>query len=48
MRLLNEQLVDTTVMRGATFDIDHVDEAIDLLLRRAPGRDAVRVSLRHA
>ena len=47
VRLLNEGSVDTAALRGATFDIDHVDEAIDLLLRRAPGRDAVRVSLRH-
>jgi 2-desacetyl-2-hydroxyethyl bacteriochlorophyllide A dehydrogenase len=47
VRLLNDGLVDTAALRGATFDIDHVDEAIDVLLRRAPGRDAVRVSLRH-
>jgi 2-desacetyl-2-hydroxyethyl bacteriochlorophyllide A dehydrogenase len=45
--LLNAKEVDTAPLRGAVLDLDHVDEAIDLLLRRHPTRDAVRVSLRH-
>ena len=45
--LLNAGRVDTSTLRGEVLDLDHVEEAIDLLLRRAPGRDAVRVSLRH-
>ena len=47
VRLLEEGRVDTGVLRGEVFDLDHVEEAIDLLLRRTPGRDAVRVTIRH-
>jgi hypothetical protein len=28
-------------------DLDHIDDALDLLLRRDPARDAVRVTIRH-
>ena len=47
VELLNMRQVDTTALRGAVLDIDHIEDAIDLLLRRDPARDAVRVSLRH-
>ena len=47
VELLNTRQVDTTALRGAVLDIDHIEDAIDLLLRRDPARDAVRVSLRH-
>ena len=45
--LLNDGSVDTRPLRGAVLDLDHLDEAMDLLLRNDPSRDAVRVSLRH-
>ena len=44
---INEGRVDTYPLRGAVFDLDHVADAIDILLRRHPTDDAVRVSLRH-
>ncbi len=44
---LNDKRVDTAALRGAVFDLDHVDDALDLLLRRDSARDAVRVSIRH-
>lgn len=47
VRALDERRVDTTPLRGAVLDIDHIEDALDLLLRRDPARDAVRVSLRH-
>ena len=44
---LNNQQIDTAALRGAVVDLDHIDDALDLLLRRDPTRDAVRVSIRH-
>lgn len=44
---LNEGRVDTAPLRGAVLDLDHIDDAIGMLLRRDPAHDAVRVSLRH-
>lgn len=44
---LNDKRVDTAPLRGAVLDLDHIGDAIDLLLRRDATRDAVRVSLRH-
>lgn len=44
---LNAGTVDTAPLRGAVLDLDHIEDALDLLLRRDPARDAVRVSLRH-
>ena len=44
---LNERRIDTVPLRGAVLDLDHIDDAIDLLLRRDAAHDAVRVSLRH-
>jgi hypothetical protein len=35
------------VVAGEVFDLDHIDDAMALLQRTAPGRDAVRVGLRH-
>lgn len=45
---LNDGTVDTAPLRGAVLDLDHIEDALDLLLRRDPARDAVRVSLRHS
>ena len=45
--VLNEKRVDTAALRGAVVDLDHIDDALDLLLRRDLARDAVRVSIRH-
>jgi len=47
VRALNEGAVDTKPLRGAVLDLDHIEDAIALLLRRDPNNDAVRVSLRH-
>ncbi|MEO8697154.1 MAG: hypothetical protein ABI658_26840 [Acidimicrobiales bacterium] len=44
---LNEKRVDTVALRGAVLDLDHIDDALDLLLRRDRARDAVRVTIRH-
>lgn len=44
---LNDGRVDTAPLRGAVFGIDHVADALDVLTRRDPARDAVRVSLVH-
>ena len=48
VRLIGDGRVRTDVMRGEVFDLDHVDEAMALLARTDPSRDAVRVSLRHS
>ena len=40
--------VRTDVVAGEVFDLDGIDEAMALLRRDLPGRDAVRVGLRHA
>lgn len=47
VRLLNAGAVNTAVLLGDVFDLDHIDEAIGLLTRSLPGRDAVRVGLVH-
>ena len=44
---LNNQQIDTAALRGTVVDLDHIDDALDLLLRRDTTRDAVRVSIRH-
>jgi threonine dehydrogenase-like Zn-dependent dehydrogenase len=46
--LLNTGRIEISPLRGAVLDLDHLGDAMDLLLRRAPGKDAVRVTLRHA
>jgi hypothetical protein len=40
--------VRTDVVAGEVFELDHIDEAMALLARRDPDRDAVRVGLRHS
>ncbi len=47
VRLLNERRLDATALRGEVFDLDHIEEAMALLTRSLPGRDAVRVGLVH-
>lgn len=39
--------VRADVVAGEVFDLDHIDDAMALLTRSAPGRDAVRVGLKH-
>jgi threonine dehydrogenase-like Zn-dependent dehydrogenase len=46
--LLRSGDVRTDVMRGEVFGLDGIEEAISLLARSDPSRDAVRVSLSHA
>jgi threonine dehydrogenase-like Zn-dependent dehydrogenase len=46
--LIESGAVRTDVVAGEVFDLDRIDEAMALLTRTAPGRDAVRVGLRHS
>ncbi len=39
--------VRADVVSGEVFDLDHIDDAMALLTRGVPGRDAVRVGLKH-
>ena len=48
VELLRSGAVRTDTMAGEVFDIEHIDDAMALLGRRDPSRDAVRVSLAHA
>ena len=45
--LLNEGRFPTDVLLGEVFTLDQLDEAMGLLARSLPGRDAVRVVLAH-
>jgi threonine dehydrogenase-like Zn-dependent dehydrogenase len=45
--LIESGAVRTDVVAGEVFDLDGIDDAMALLTRRDPGRDAVRVGLRH-
>ncbi len=45
--LIESGAVRTDVVAGEVFDLDGIDDAMALLQRTAPGRDAVRVGLRH-
>lgn len=47
VQLLNQQKLDSGILRGEVFDLDHIEEAMALLTRSLPGRDAVRVGLVH-
>ena len=47
VRLINAGAVNTAVLRGEALDLDHLDDAMGLLTRSLPGRDAVRVTLVH-
>ena len=46
--ILNAGTFPTAALRGEVFTLDSLDGAMALLERRDPGRDAVRVGLRHA
>jgi threonine dehydrogenase-like Zn-dependent dehydrogenase len=45
--LINTGAIDVGHLRGDVFGLDEIDEALGLLARTIPGRDAVRVSLAH-
>jgi threonine dehydrogenase-like Zn-dependent dehydrogenase len=45
--LLTTGVVDAGHLRGEVFTMDEVDDALALLARTVPGRDAVRVTLAH-
>jgi threonine dehydrogenase-like Zn-dependent dehydrogenase len=45
--LITSGAVDVGELRGEAFGLDQLDEALGLLARTVPGRDAVRVSLVH-
>jgi threonine dehydrogenase-like Zn-dependent dehydrogenase len=45
--VLNAGRYPTEALQGETFTLDNIDEAMSLLMRSAPGRDAVRVGLVH-
>ena len=46
--LIESGAVRTDIVAGEVFDLDGIDDAMALLQRTAPGRDAVRVGLRHS
>ena len=46
--LIESGAVKTDVVAGEVFDLDGIDDAMALLQRTAPGRDTVRVGIRHA
>ena len=46
--LINAGKVPTADLLGEVFPLDQFEEAFDLLTRRTPGRDSVRVALRMA
>lgn len=48
VELLRDGKVRTDVMRGEVFGLDGIEEAMALLARTDPSRDAVRVSIAHA
>ena len=45
--LIESGEVRADVVAGEVFDLDHIDDAMALLTRSVPGRDAVRVGLKH-
>jgi threonine dehydrogenase-like Zn-dependent dehydrogenase len=47
VKLLNEGRVPTDVLLGEVFTLDGFDEAMTLLKREHPDRDAIRVTIRH-
>ena len=46
-QLINEGKVPTDELLGEVFTLDHFDEAMSLLKREHPERDAIRVTIRH-
>lgn len=47
VELLSEKKIRTDVVRGEVFGLDGIEEAMSLLARTDPTRDAVRVSIAH-
>jgi threonine dehydrogenase-like Zn-dependent dehydrogenase len=47
VELIDTAALDTAPLRGEVFGLDGLDEALGLLTRTDPGRDAVRVGLTH-
>jgi threonine dehydrogenase-like Zn-dependent dehydrogenase len=47
VELISTGAVDVGALRGEAFGLDRLDEALGLLARAIPGRDAIRVSLVH-
>ena len=45
--LITTGVIDVGHLSGEVFDLESIDEALELLARAIPGRDAVRVSLVH-
>jgi hypothetical protein len=45
--LIESGSVRADIVAGEVFDLDHIDDAMTLLTRSDPTRDAVRVGLRH-
>jgi threonine dehydrogenase-like Zn-dependent dehydrogenase len=45
--LIESGAVRADVVAGEVFDLDHIDDAMALLTRSVPGKDAVRVGLKH-
>ncbi len=45
--LLNQDVLPTEALRGEVYDLDGLEQALALLKRELPGRDAVRVGLKH-
>jgi len=48
VNLLNEGQVPTNILLGEVYTLDYIDEAITLLKREHPERDAVRLTLKHS
>ena len=48
VQLIESGAVRTDVVAGEVFELDDIDDAMALLARRDPDRDAVRVGLRHS
>ena len=47
VELINEGKVPTQELLGEVFSLDGFDEAMSLLKREHPERDAIRVTIRH-
>ena len=47
VELIDAGRIDTKTLLGEVFSLDSFGQAVELLARRIPGRDAVRVGLRH-
>lgn len=45
--MIESGVARSDLVAGEVFDLEHIDDAMALLARTVPGRDAVRVGLRH-